>query len=213
VKIKVEVDNNVRLFWPTPVFHRVWSDSATLNVRLKKIILDREQNDPGTRKSVIGGWHSKEDFLAWPHPEVAQLKDRMIEGIDAVMLPTFGKKSDQYYLSGDIAAWANVLRRGGYHRNHSHPGCFWSGVYYVGVGATDPGRDNNGVIELYDPRGAVEMVTLPENPFGQVLTFPPEPGLMLIFPSWLRHGVTPYMGSGERITVAFNLHIESLSFK
>ena len=51
------------------------------------------------------------------------------------------------------------------------------------------------------------MVALPGNPFGQRLTIDPEPGLMLMFPSWLRHAVHPFMGKGERITVAFNLAV------
>jgi len=33
----------------------------------------------------------------------------------------------------------------------------------------------------------------------------PRPGLMLIFPSWLSHGVRPYRGDGVRISVAMNL--------
>jgi uncharacterized protein (TIGR02466 family) len=212
MKIKVEIDNDVRLLWSTPIFHRIWPGSSDLNSRLRRIILDQERKHAGPRKSVVGGWHSPEDFLAWPYPEVTHLKERMIEGISAVMLPTFGRKPGQYNLNGEISAWANVLRRGGYHRVHSHPGSFWSGVYYIGVGQMDPGPDENGVIELFDPRGAVEMVSVPENPFGQRMIFRPEPGLMLVFPSWLRHAVTPYMGTGERITVAFNLSVASLSF-
>ena len=32
----------------------------------------------------------------------------------------------------------------------------------------------------------------------------PEPGMLVMFPSWLEHWVTPYRGKGQRISVAFN---------
>lgn len=204
MKIKINLENDIRLMWPTPVFSRVWPGTEDYNARLKRIILKREKKDPGVPKSIVGGWHSREDFMTWPHPEVGQLRAWMDEAMGELMTVTSGAAKDDL---GDVAvsAWANVLRRGGYHRLHTHPACLWSGVYYVAVGDTDPDWQHSGAIELYDPRGAVEMVTLPGNPFGQRLTITPEPGLMLLFPSWLGHAVHPFVGKGERITVAFNL--------
>ena len=204
MKIKVNLENDIRLMWPTPVFSRVWPDTQDYNARLRRIILDREKEDPGVPKSVVGGWHSREDFATWPHPEIGQLKAWIDEATEELMTVTSGAAKDEFSAAA-ISAWANVLRRGAYHRTHTHPGCVWSGVYYVAVGRNDTNWEHSGAIELDDPRGAVEMVALPGNPFGQRLTIEPEPGLMLMFPSWLRHAVHPFMGKGERITVAFNL--------
>jgi hypothetical protein len=39
----------------------------------------------------------------------------------------------------------------------------------------------------------------------------PAPGLMIVFPSWLKHMVHPYYGTGERISVAFNVEVEEKS--
>ena len=39
------------------------------------------------------------------------------------------------------------------------------------------------------------------------ITIKPEPGKMLIFPSWLMHSVYPFKGEGERRTVAANFDI------
>jgi len=33
----------------------------------------------------------------------------------------------------------------------------------------------------------------------------PEPGKLVIFPSWLMHAVRPHKGPGERISVAMNV--------
>ena len=33
----------------------------------------------------------------------------------------------------------------------------------------------------------------------------PRTGVLVLFPSWLQHGVRPFSGDGERVTVALNL--------
>ena len=35
----------------------------------------------------------------------------------------------------------------------------------------------------------------------------PEVGTMLMFPAWLRHGVNPFFGEGERRTMSANINI------
>jgi len=35
----------------------------------------------------------------------------------------------------------------------------------------------------------------------------PKPGLLFLFPSWLMHQVRPYLGTGLRISIAFNLSL------
>ena len=55
------------------------------------------------------------------------------------------------------------------------------------------------------------MIPLPGNEFGQRITIAPEAGQMLVFPSWVRHYVTPYHGRGERISIAFNVRMEEFA--
>jgi uncharacterized protein (TIGR02466 family) len=99
--------------------------------------------------------------------------------------------------------WANVLRDGGYNKIHNHAGAVWSGSYYVGVGEPDAEPQYNGWIEFQDPR--------PANIHGGKERIKPEPGLLLMFPSWLNHYVNPFHGKGERISIAFNLsaHVQT----
>ena len=35
----------------------------------------------------------------------------------------------------------------------------------------------------------------------------PEVGTMLMFPAWLRHGVMPFFGDGERRTFSCNMNV------
>ena len=209
MRIKVELDGGVRLLWPTPVLQHCFEGADALNPVLADIIHRRESDDGGISKSVVGGWHSREDVMGWPEPEIGQLRDWIIEAVTTLMLPTTGKDAATSNASGTISAWANILRRGGYHRMHTHPGCVWSGVYYVGTGKSDPNNPTSGRLELQDPRAAVEMMALPEAPFGQPVLIDPEPGMMVVFPSWLRHMVHPFAGEGERITIAWNMLLQN----
>ncbi|CAN0484501.1 unnamed protein product [Laminaria digitata] len=209
MRIKVELDGGVQLLWSTPVLQRQFPDATEVNARLAEIVRSRETADTGIGKSVVGGWHSREDVMAWPDPEIGVLRDCIVEAVEALMLPTTGKDGSSLRASGTISAWANILRNGGYHRMHTHPGCVWSGVYYIETGTPAADHPTSGRLELYDPRTAVEMMALPETPFGQPVLIDPKPGMMVVFPSWLRHMVHPFVGEGERMTIAWNMLLDS----
>jgi len=211
MRIKVDLDGGVRLMWPTPVLQRVFPGGEALNPRLLDIIHQREALDSGTSKSVVNGWHSTEDVMGWPEPEIGQLRDWIIEAVKAITVPTTGQNDLQGVAT--ISAWANILRNGGYHRLHSHPGSAWSGVYYIDTGKPDKDNPKSGILELYDPRTAVEMIPLPTGPFGLPLPVEPKPGMMVVFPSWLRHMVHPFFGEGERVTIAWNLRLDDYNAK
>jgi hypothetical protein len=58
---------------------------------------------------------------------------------------------------------------------------------------------------LEDPRPVAAAALIPGFDFGYRERIEPEPGLMLIFPSWNVHMVHPFHGDGERISIAFNI--------
>ena len=48
MKIKIELDNDVRLVWPTPIFNRAYPNTSDMNTRLLEIVHQKEQEDKGT---------------------------------------------------------------------------------------------------------------------------------------------------------------------
>ncbi|SVB76730.1 uncharacterized protein METZ01_LOCUS229584, partial [marine metagenome] len=50
MKIKIELDNDVRLVWPTPIFNRLYPNTNDMNARLLEIVHQKEQEDKGTTK-------------------------------------------------------------------------------------------------------------------------------------------------------------------
>lgn len=99
--------------------------------------------------------------------------------------------------------WVNVLKPGGGHSGHIHPHSIISGTVYV---ALPPG---SGPLKLEDPRLPLMMVAPPRTPDApeDAQTFvyaEPQPGMVFLWESWLRHEVPAGSAKSERISVSFN---------
>jgi len=97
--------------------------------------------------------------------------------------------------------WANINPPGAYHPTHNHPNNYLSGVYYVAVPET------GSHLVFQDPRPVLIMprtATIGRVTANACVT-QPQPGRMVIFPSWLRHHVPSNEGTTERVSIAFNL--------
>ena len=197
--------DDIILAFPTPVLARVMRGKQSFNERLRDIILKHADEDVGVGASNVGGWHSEPDLFTWPYPEVRELMQWVGKAIGRMARFT----SDQEDAIGEFNAvgWANVLGAGAYNIPHTHPDCMWSGVYYVDVGTKPESSPSSGMIEFIDPRTAVDNSSMPGDPFAGKLSFDPEPGLMIIFPSWLYHYVHPYHGRGRRVSISFNARL------
>ena len=92
--------------------------------------------------------------------------------------------------------WVNLLKAGGHHSGHIHPHSIISGTLYVEVPA------GSGPIRFEDPRLPLMMAAPPRR--GTFVAVEPQPGLLLMWESWLRHEVLPGTGRGERLSISFN---------
>ena len=93
--------------------------------------------------------------------------------------------------------------KGGFNTPHDHPGWAWSGCYYVRV--PDGRSERSGSIELLDSRTNLQVPTIKDALcFMSKFTIKPADGMLLLFPSWLRHWVYPNEDEIERVTIAFN---------
>jgi uncharacterized protein (TIGR02466 family) len=203
----MNTEKHVALAYATPIGRFRISDCAAMNDELRSLILEKERSCPSDNYANVGGWHSTGDLLDWPSAAIASLKNAILEAVSHVIQVTSDHQSPRGAVR--VVAWANVARRGDYHRIHNHPSSAWSGVYYVATGGTAPEHPLSGVLELCDPRPFSEMVPTPGAIFGQRMIVRPEAGTMVVFPSWLYHFVNPFVGEGERISVAFNVQWRS----
>jgi uncharacterized protein (TIGR02466 family) len=203
------ISTRIEPLFATPLGVFTLPDFERVNAGLKGEILEREQADRGVGRSNVGGWHSGYDLLSWPIPEVAELGKAVQQA--ALTLATKIVGANQIQAKMAMEGWANVSRAGNYNKLHYHPNWHLSVVYYVEAGDPPP-SDNpeSGCLEFTDPRGAVGMFGLDGSDFGKTYRIPAKTGRLLVFPSFLQHWVHPYLGSGERISLAINVRLRDI---
>jgi len=99
--------------------------------------------------------------------------------------------------------WVNVMNKSAIHAPHIHPHSAISGTYYVSV----PPR--SGAIRFEDPRLSMMMAAPPRKAKArpenrQFVDVQPKNGTLLLWESWLRHGVEANGAKGPRVSVSFN---------
>jgi len=177
-------------------------DAESLNARLREEIAVRQASSPGLARSNWNGWHSEDDFFQRGEPACQALREHMLEAIGTCTRNVSpGFDFSRYGIQAE--GWINVLGRGGLNTPHDHPAWVWSGCYYVSVPAGD--SELGGNIEFLDSRTNVRTLTVEGAPcFASKFTMKPEAGMLLLFPSYLRHWVYPNDSEAHRVTIAFN---------
>ena len=170
------------------------------------ILYERECSE-GKVASNYGGWHS--DNLLDKYASFEELSVLVGEFAKEYATAT-GCHSNLKVTS----MWANVNESGDYNMNHHHVGNDLAGVYYPGGEYSNsnpvcPGShgDEGGELTLVSPRYGVNPGLRPREPSAYNLTHyhvKPHRGLLLLFPSFLVHGVIPCKET--RLSIAFSLH-------
>jgi uncharacterized protein (TIGR02466 family) len=182
--------------FPTPLFVFNLQDHEGLNQTLLEIIEQLKRVDPGYSASNILGWHSRVNLF-----DLKEMKPFQ-ELVDAAI-----SEVAQAMGYGDVRispanCWANVNPKYASNKIHDHANCLFSGVYYVKT------REGCGNLMFYDPRSARTFYRPAVQNYtsytADAVAHVAEAGLLLIFPSWLKHGVEPNLSDEERVSISFN---------
>ena len=154
-------------------------------------------------QTLRGGTQTTDDLFSRDVPELLAARG-MIEAAIARYIaalpddpshPFLSRKSAAFTFSG---SWSVRLASGGHHTNHIHPEGWISAVYYVAVpdavGDGHGGWLKFGETGLY--LGAREQI---------LHSIRPEPGLLVLFPSYFYHGTVPFADDSHRTTIAFDV--------
>jgi len=208
--------------WPTTLLDRHLPGAEAANVALAALIQqlevqyrEKSRKDENSKSSSITTDYLDQDFFSHDHPAVQWLVS-CVNKSASDYLRHAGVERD---LSWSLQAWANINRAGDYHNIHNHPHSYLSGTYYVQVpdAASSAGsRDdlNPNAISFYDPRGQVNMNAIMGD--GQVdpeHRLLPVAGQILLWPSFLMHFVHPNLCDEERISISFNVLMDSSAIR
>ena len=180
----------IKYFFPTPI----WSTKIDFdNYQLERQIYEHQKYQPNQQYSNRGGYQGdlfhNQDWVDMVASNCPQRNDIPLKDIG-------------------VYSWCNINPRGAYNVRHVHndTNIFLSGVYYVKV------PENSGVIRFWDPRGPLMHIQRDHEYFNDSVSshdITPEPGLLLYFPTWLEHDVTPNETDEDRITISFNINADT----
>lgn len=201
--------------YPTTLLRRHLPDMTQTNRELADLITQMAATGPNMTAgtSTQGGFQTRQDLLADDlpcsrHPALVTLKGHLVKAIQDYATMLFEQECMRPPGQVDFMlwGWGVSLKEGNSQELHVHPTAHISGVYYIATpaGALDE-KSTDGKIRFYDPRPRANMNQL----FTQITRHSevPNPGDVLLFPSWLEHSVAPFHGEGERICIAFNVRL------
>jgi uncharacterized protein (TIGR02466 family) len=126
-------------FFVTPVYKKILDLDCSV---IHQECIEYSQNNKGVIASNIGGWQSDDinqgkNSISFVH----DLKHHIFEGMQELH-STYKLDAKEMYIQN---MWININGPYDYNRSHTHPGSFYSGVFYVTV------PENSGVINFDHP--------------------------------------------------------------
>jgi uncharacterized protein (TIGR02466 family) len=202
-------------YFPTLIFSIDIDKPEALNEKLLEAIYADRARDKGIFRSNVkelGGWHSEINLH-----RLKEYKDlvRQINAATRRISKELSYSKEHVMRIGSM--WSIINPRGSMNIAHVHPGCMWSGVYYVQI------PDKAGNIEFIDPRTVYLMNQAKHDPDQKrprqtwsKVNFTPVTGRMIIFPSWLYHSVRPNATTekgdkANRVIISFNINQNKVS--
>lgn len=169
---------------------------SEVDTAIKDYCLNKKLQDPtGVLLSNCGGWQSASETESI-------ITDKLYELIQPIQ-QSFTKHLQV------INSWININPTGSFNNKHFHPQCDLAGVYYVDV------PENSGDLVFESPQafhcfGELDSYTSEiKEAWGQHLerSITPMNGLLIVFPSYISHGVKVNQSKEDRISISFNIRV------
>jgi uncharacterized protein (TIGR02466 family) len=148
--------------------------------------------------------HRSDNTYVLDEPECKDLKDHILQMVTSYAYDVLFYDYDSWKFA---QSWISIKMPGQQHVRHSHPNSMISGVFYYGEPA-----DKTPAIRFHKsggPSGAsLVRPNMRQTQKGKYALefheFTYEPGLLLLFPSYLEHSVPVNKSDKPRFSLAFN---------
>lgn len=208
--------------WPTPLGIHRHPAAADLNALLVRVFGAMREVQRARDHAPASAFFASDDDLA-SRIRLAEWQGFMRFVIESLR-DTAKAANEGFWPSNSLdlqvrfdGMWFQMSNGGAFHDVHTHGNCSWSGVYVVQVDDAAARRAHpvhgatNGVTRFYGPSFA-QLAGAHVDSGNAYLQPPhidvlPEPGQLVVFPSWLAHRAMPYDGDLERIVVSFNASV------
>lgn len=110
--------------------------------------------------------------------------------------PVRSRNNGRWKIDGIWSVW---LKPNGFHHDHVHPTAWLSSACYIELPQQVDAGGREGWIKFGEPG----PVTSPKLPYEHAVK--PEPGMLVLFPSYMWHGTIPFSGDEPRLTIALDI--------
>ena len=197
-----DYDRLVRSYRPSPPAG--FASIAELNAALARTALSLHKQDRRPLDQSLRGGTQTDRNLPAEDPTIAAF----FEMIDAPILdyisrlhgsgdhPMDRRRTQRYRIAG---SWSVRLAPDGFHLNHVHPQGWLSSAYYIELPSeVEDDRRRAGWLKFGEPGSPTPGCEA--NHFVR-----PEPGMLVLFPSYVWHGTVPFSSGSHRLTAAFDV--------
>jgi|TARA_R110000796_G_scaffold252621_1_gene388870 uncharacterized protein (TIGR02466 family) len=179
----------------------VWR-SKIFNDKLDNLIInylenEKQNNKEGRKHSNAGGYHT--EFIPLDNPIFQLLGESLTPHIEESW-----KLKNFFFYNG----WIIENSKGHFNMPHIHSLSAFSGVYYLKT------NKDSGNLYFENPNQIIEMMEYKNLSIDKEHTdLKPSHGIipkdkdLILFPSFLRHGVEPNLSESNRIIMSFNIGV------
>ncbi len=185
-----------------------FNDLSAFNSALKHDVMNHSLLRKNPAGLAARNGHMTDDLMADETVAICAFKRQLEEAIhdyieqlpDDAGHPFLKHKSTEYELN----LWATWVKGDGFIDKHIHEESWLSGAYYVDVPEiTQDSQSHQGYFQYgCIPADMLHLQNVDNASFGYIK---PQPGLLVIFPSYLYHQTIPHESEDDRISIAFDL--------
>ena len=180
--------------FPTPIYKSSISNFSEVQEEINDCIGDVDFR-------LVSEWGTTH-YLSDPYFKSSIIDEKNLDnlrsGIDIALSEYCGELRYGYAEYDIITSWMTLFKKNNYAHIHSHGEADLAGVYYYNTGISD----NDSSFFFCTPAvGSEGSIFWGE----QRISMRPEEGTILLFPGWLRHGVTMNETEDDRVSISFNI--------
>ena len=154
-------------------------------------------------QSLRGGTQTRGNLFDRQEPAIRDLRGAVERATAAAMAilepdpthPFLGRLTGSLKFQG---SWSVRLASEGVHISHIHPHGWLSSACYIDLPAEVGGTSDAGALAFGVPDAALKLDLKPRR------IIRPQPGMLVLFPSYFWHGTLSFESEARRLTVAFD---------
>ena len=192
----------IERLYPTPVYYNIIKNSQVINYHIDKVIdkVDFQMNDNWGMTHYLST-----DFMKGRRSNI--IKDLGLHKIKKEIhnhLREYCNELEFEMREYEVESWFSKFEKGNYAHIHNHGEGDISGVYYYTTNGDD------GDLFLESPNPHLGLFKCYSDKWSERRVFKPMEGKIVMFPGWVKHGVTTNMTNNTRISLAFNIFFRDI---